>query len=117
MTMQRPDALVVRDEQYDILGYDGLQLFEPERFGITPVEAMAVGTPVVAFRAGGALDSVVENRTGIFFDEPVVNSLVRALESADARTWDREAIREHAAAFSRDRFQQQLMNALRQVAT
>ena len=88
-----------------------------EDFGITPVEAMAVGTPVVAFRAGGALDSVIENRTGIFFDEPVVHSLVRALESADARAWDREAIREHAAAFSRDRFQQQLMNALRQVAT
>ncbi len=87
-----------------------------EDFGITPVEAMALGTPVVAFRAGGALDSVVENRTGVFFDEPVVNSLVRALESADARTWDREAIREHATAFSRDRFQQQLMNALRQVA-
>ena len=35
--MQRPDALVVRDGQYDILGYDGPQLFEPERFGITPV--------------------------------------------------------------------------------
>ena len=87
-----------------------------EDFGITPVEAMALGTPVVAFRAGGALDSVVENKTGIFFDEPVVNSLVRALESADARTWDRQAIREHATAFSRDRFQQQLMNALRQVA-
>ena len=54
--------------------------------------------------------------TGVFFDEPVVDSLVRALESADARAWDREAIREHAAAFSRDRFQQQLMNTLRQVA-
>ena len=87
-----------------------------EDFGITPVEAMALGTPVVAFRAGGALDSVVENRTGIFFDEPVVNSLGRALEAADARTWDRKAIREHAAQFSRARFHQQLMDALRQVA-
>jgi glycosyltransferase involved in cell wall biosynthesis len=87
-----------------------------EDFGIAPVEAMALGTPVVAFRAGGALDSVVENRTGIFFDEPVVHSLVRALEAADGRRWDREAIREHAAEFSRDRFQKQLMNALRQVA-
>ena len=87
-----------------------------EDFGITPVEAMALGTPVVAFRAGGALDSVVENRTGIFFDEPVVDSLRRALEAADAGRWDRQAIREHAAAFSRDRFHKQLMNALRQVA-
>ena len=87
-----------------------------EDFGITPVEAMALGTPVVAFRAGGALDSVVENRTGIFLDEPVVDSLRRALETADARRWDRQAIREHAAAFSRDRFHKQLLNALRQVA-
>src|SRR6266849_659015 len=87
-----------------------------EDFGITPVEAMALGTPVVAFRAGGVLDSVVENRTGIFFDEPVVDSLRRALEAADARRWDREAIREHATAFSRERFHRQFMNALRQVA-
>ena len=87
-----------------------------EDFGITPLEAMAVGTPVVAFRAGGVLDSVVEDRTGIFFDEPVVHSLRGALEAADARAWNREAIREHAATFSRARFQQQLMNTLRQVA-
>ena len=87
-----------------------------EDFGITPLEAMAVGTPVVAFRAGGVLDSVAEDRTGIFFDEPVVHSLRRALEAAEARAWNREAIREHAATFSRARFQQQFMNTLRQVA-
>src|SRR5712692_9674471 len=68
-----------------------------EDFGITPLEAMAVGTPVVALRAGGVLDSVAEDRTGIFFDEPVVHSLRRALEAAEARAWNREAIREHAA--------------------
>ena len=77
---------------------------------------MALGTPVVAFRGGGVLDSVIENRTGLFFDEPVVHSLRSALEAADARRWDRKAIREHAAGFSRARFQQQFMNALRQVA-
>ena len=87
-----------------------------EDFGITPLEAMALGTPVVAFRGGGVLDSVIENRTGLFFDEPVVHSLRSALQAADARRWDRKAIREHAAGFSRARFQQQFMNALRQVA-
>ena len=86
-----------------------------EDFGITPVEAMALGTPVVAFRAGGALDSVADGRTGIFFDDAEVDSLRRALEAADARRWDRPAIREHARAFSRDRFHNQFMNALRQV--
>jgi glycosyltransferase involved in cell wall biosynthesis len=88
-----------------------------EDFGITPVEAMALGTPVVAFRAGGALDTVVEKRTGIFFDEPVVHSLAGALEAADAHRWDRDAMREHARAFSRERFQRQMTDALRQVAS
>jgi glycosyltransferase involved in cell wall biosynthesis len=86
-----------------------------EDFGITPLEAMALGTPVVAFRAGGVLDSLVEGQTGIFFDRPAVDSLRKAQEEADARTWDREAIRQHAAQFSRARFQRQFMNTLRQV--
>jgi len=87
-----------------------------EDFGITPLEAMALGTPVVAFRAGGALETVVEGRTGIFFDEPVVHSIRAALEAAGAQAWNREEIRAHAATFSRARFQRQLMNALQQVA-
>src|SRR2546428_5371664 len=87
-----------------------------EDFGITPLEAMALGTPVVAFRAGGALETVVEGRTGIFFDEPVVHSIRAALEAASAQAWNREEIRAHAATFSRARFQRQLMNALQQVA-
>ena len=88
-----------------------------EDFGITPLEAMAAGTPVVAFRGGGALDTVVEGRTGIFFDEPVVNSIRGALEQAGARQWNRGQIREHAASFSRARFQQQMKDALQQVAS
>ena len=86
-----------------------------EDFGIVPLEAMALGTPVVAFRAGGALDSVVEGTTGIFFDEPAVDSLRQALEKVDGRGWDRAAIRAHAAAFSRARFTHQLQETLRQV--
>jgi glycosyltransferase involved in cell wall biosynthesis len=79
-----------------------------EDFGITPLEAMAVGTPVVALRGGGVLDSVVEGKTGIFFDEPTVESLGRAMDEVESRQWDRAVIRAHAAAFSRARFQRQL---------
>jgi glycosyltransferase involved in cell wall biosynthesis len=86
-----------------------------EDFGITPVEAMALGTPVVALRAGGALDSVSEGRTGIFFDEPAVQSLRNALGDVESRAWDRRAMREHAAAFSRARFHEQFGAALQQV--
>jgi glycosyltransferase involved in cell wall biosynthesis len=87
-----------------------------EDFGIAPLEAMALGTPVVALGEGGARDTVVEGVTGIFFDAPAVNSLGRALDEAETRAWDRAAIRAHAAAFSRERFHQQLLDALRQVA-
>lgn len=86
-----------------------------EDFGITPVEAMALGTPVVALRAGGALDSVADGRTGIFFDEPAVHSLRAALDRVESRDWDRPTLREHASRFRRDRFQSQFAEALQRV--
>ena len=65
---------------------------------------MAVGTPVVALRGGGALDTVVEGESGIFFSEPSVESLIAAMEKVESRQWDRAAIRARAATFSRARF-------------
>ena len=86
-----------------------------EDFGITPLEAMAAGTPVVALGQGGVRDTVVPGVTGIFFDAPAVNSVGRALDEAESRRWDRAAIRAHAATFSRERFHRQLLDTLRQV--
>src|SRR5438067_330566 len=86
-----------------------------EDFGITPLEAMAAGTPVVALGQGGVRDTVVPGVTGIFFDAPAVHSVGRALDEAESRAWDRAAIRAHAATFSRERFHRQLLDALRQV--
>jgi glycosyltransferase involved in cell wall biosynthesis len=86
-----------------------------EDFGITPLEAMAAGTPVVALGEGGVLDSVVPWKTGIFFDRPEVDSLRRALDEVEAGQWDREGLRAHAAAFSRERFHGRLSAALRRV--
>jgi glycosyltransferase involved in cell wall biosynthesis len=87
-----------------------------EDFGITPLEAMALGTPVVALRAGGVLDSVVDGQTGILFEEGVVKSLAEALHVAAARAWDRRAIRARAAQFSRGRFLEQFRAALDSIA-
>jgi glycosyltransferase involved in cell wall biosynthesis len=83
-----------------------------EDFGITPLEAMALGTPVVALGEGGVLDSVRPGQTGIFFDRPEVDSLRRALEEVEARQWDRAELRAHAASFSRDRFRRQIGAAI-----
>lgn len=83
-----------------------------EDFGITPLEAMALGTPVVALRAGGVLDSVVEGRTGIFFDRAEVDGLRRALDEVESRQWDRAVLRARAAEFSRDRFLREFSSRL-----
>jgi glycosyltransferase involved in cell wall biosynthesis len=87
-----------------------------EDFGITPLEAMALGTPVVALGEGGVRDSVIEGTTGIFFERPEVDSLRRALVEVESRTWDRETIRAHARTFSRARFDEQFRGELAAVA-
>ena len=70
-----------------------------EDFGIVAVEAMAAGTPVIAYQKGGALDFVT-SRTGAFFPQQTVASLVKAIESTQTRSFNYEAIAEHAATFS-----------------
>jgi glycosyltransferase involved in cell wall biosynthesis len=86
-----------------------------EDFGITPLEAMALGTPVVAYGEGGVLDSVTEGTTGIFFREATVEALGNAVGEAESRTWDRTAIRAHAATFSRARFDDEFRAELQRV--
>jgi glycosyltransferase involved in cell wall biosynthesis len=72
-----------------------------EDFGIVPVEAQACGRPVVALARGGALETVVDGRTGVLFDTPSAESLMGALERVTAMPVDPVAIRQHAEQFSR----------------
>lgn len=82
-------------------------------FGIVPVEAMQMGTPVIALRKGGATETVVENETGIFFDAPisvaVADGVRRFLEHG---SWDRTRIVEHGGRFSRARFREGILHAI-----
>lgn len=78
----------------------GFILPNMDDFGIVAVEAMAAGTPVIAYDKGGAKDYVVPGKTGLLFDKQTVTGLVKALEAAVSKSFDHEAIAEHAAQFS-----------------
>ncbi len=75
-----------------------------EDFGITPVEAMACGKPVIALQKGGALETVVEGLTGVFFDEPNADALTAAVEKSEKIRWEPRRIRAHAEQFSEQGF-------------
>ena len=76
-----------------------------EDFGITPVEAQAAGRPVIAFRRGGALDTVKEGLSGIFFDEQTPQALIEAVRRYRPEDFDPQAIRQHALSFDTRVFQ------------
>ncbi|MBI1883352.1 MAG: glycosyltransferase [Chlamydiae bacterium] len=75
-----------------------------EDFGITPLEAQACGTPVIAFRKGGALETVREGETGLFFDEQTKESLSQVLEKFKSFSYDRKILRQNALRFGKDVF-------------
>jgi glycosyltransferase involved in cell wall biosynthesis len=75
-----------------------------EDFGITPVEAQACGTPVIAFGKGGSLETVVSGVTGVFFSEQSVASMLEAVDRFEGMTFDPLRVRVHAEQFSEERF-------------
>lgn len=76
-------------------------------FGISPVEAMAAGTPVIAYKSGGALDYVTP-QTGLFFDEQTIESLSNALKTFDGSKYPTEGIMEASRAFSKEHFRKNM---------
>jgi len=75
-----------------------------EDFGIAPVEAMASGRPVIAYAGGGALETVVEGISGLFFKEQTTDSLVEAIEKFTAIEFDSKIIRRHTEQFDKEIF-------------
>ncbi len=83
-----------------------------EDFGLTPLEAMASGRPVIAYRAGGALETVVEGVTGAFFETQTVDALADVLAGFDASRYRPKDARAHALTFDRPHFKTRLWSAL-----
>lgn len=82
-----------------------------EDFGITPLESMFNGRPVIAYGKGGLLDTVTLE-TGVFFPEQSVDSLINAVEEFEHRTFRPEVLRARAEEFSREHFRERYLHAL-----
>jgi glycosyltransferase involved in cell wall biosynthesis len=79
-----------------------------EDFGMTAVEAQAAGKPVIAYAGGGALETVVEGETGLFFREQTIDSLLNAIARAEATSWCEESACRNAARFGPERFRREM---------
>ncbi len=87
-----------------------------EDFGIVPLEAQAAGTPVIAFGQGGALETVLPGRTGLFFPEQTPDALAGAMEEFEATpVWDAAVCTAHAAGFNPERFRTETADFIRSV--
>lgn len=81
-------------------------------FGIAAVEALAAGTPVIAYKAGGALDYVKPGKTGEFFSEQTVESLVACLKGFDSEKYTAVDAANEAALFNKDNFKRSLSSSI-----
>ena len=94
-------------------GAKALIMPQEEEFGIASVEAQSFGVPVIAFKKGGALDTVVEGRTGIHFLKQEVDSIVSTVAQFNQRpVFDRPSLVENARRFSKDNFKMKFLDFL-----
>jgi glycosyltransferase involved in cell wall biosynthesis len=111
--MARPNIELLgwrSDDELAVLYRRATALIFPgeEDFGIVPLEAMASGTPVVALGKGGALETVVDGVTGVFFPELTVDALEAAIVRAATISWDPAQLRKQSLRFSREHHRERL---------
>ncbi len=112
------------EEKLDLMKNAKAYIFaaEDEDFGITPVEAMMVGTPVIAYKSGGVIETVVDPSagsgqvaTGVFFDRLSAGPLTMALNKFKTIDFDKNAIIKHAKKFSAENFDRELKKFISKV--
>lgn len=86
---------------------------QEEDFGITAVEAQYFGIPVIAFKKGGALDTVIENKTGVFFNKQTKQSLVKAVQKFETMKFNKKSIISNANKFSKKKFQNSILKVVK----
>jgi glycosyltransferase involved in cell wall biosynthesis len=86
-----------------------------EDFGMAPLEVASAGRPTIAYRAGGALETIIENATGIFFDDQTPDSLGDAIDRFERQRWNPSLLRQHAEGFSVEIFQDRFRSFLNRV--
>ncbi|MCY7348129.1 MAG: glycosyltransferase [Pyrinomonadaceae bacterium] len=87
-----------------------------EDFGMTPLEINASGRPVIAYQAGGATETVINGKTGVFFGKQTIDSLARGIEEFESLSWNRKFLRRHAEKFDRNAFATRINQFLSEVA-
>lgn len=88
-----------------------------EDFGIVPLESLASGRPVIAFARGGALETVIDGKTGILFHEQTADALIGAVErmESESETFEPQALRQFARGFERPIFVEALKAYMQKV--
>ena len=113
---QRPSNLrmldAVTDDQLRWLYHAAAVLIAPsyEDFGLTPLEAASCGTPTIALRSGGYLDTIIDGTTGLLFDEVDPTLITATLDHLLGDPPDQQVLRAHAARFSRKVFTERLQD-------
>lgn len=87
---------------------------QEEDFGITPIEAMSYGKPVIALGKGGALETIIKGKTGEFFDDPIPEGLADGTRrlNDNYKNYDSQFIKNHATKFSAERFRKEINNLI-----
>ncbi len=86
-----------------------------EDFGLVMVEAQAFGKPVIAFKAGGALEIVQEGETGVFFEKQTVDSLAHVLANFNENVYNNKACIKNALRFTFENFEKQLLQTIKEI--
>lgn len=87
---------------------------QEEDFGLTPLEAQSFGKPVIAYKAGGALETIIDGETGIFFEKQTVDSLEKAMRKFNKMQFDKKSCINNATRFNKENFCKEFVKLVKQ---